>query len=44
VSEDYIARINAIVKNKITFSKSVADLDYYDYVLKALKKQQTPSE
>ena len=44
VDEDYVARIKATVKNKITFSKSVVDMDYYDYVLKYLKKQQTPSK
>ena len=44
MDEDYVARIKATVKNKITFSKSVVDMDYYDYVLKYLKKQQTPSE
>jgi len=33
---EYIKRINTIVKNKITFSKSVVDMNYYDYVLKYL--------
>ena len=36
--EDYIARINSIVKNKITFSKSVVDMNYYDHVLNYLEK------
>ena len=44
VDEGYVARIKSIVKNKITFSKSVADIDYYDYVLKYLKKQETPAK
>ena len=35
---DYIKRINTIVKNKITFSKSVVDMNYYDYVLKYLSE------
>ena len=38
VSGDYIDRINSIVKNKITFSKSVVDMDYYDHVLKYLEE------
>jgi len=34
--EAYIKRINSLVKNKITFSKSVVDMNYYDYVLNYL--------
>ena len=44
VEEGYVSRINALVKNKITFSRSVVDMNYYDYVLKYLKSQQAPSE
>ena len=36
VDADYVSRISSIVKNKITFSKSVVDMNYYDYVLKYL--------
>lgn len=36
--EEYISRINSIVKNKITFSKSVVDMNYYDHVLNYLEK------
>lgn len=32
VPEDYVSRINSIVKNKINFSKSVQKEDYFDYV------------
>ena len=38
VDDGYIARINATVKNKISFSKGVVDRDYYDYVLSYLEK------
>ena len=34
VDEGYVKRISAIVKNKITFSESVVDMNYYDYLLK----------
>lgn len=34
VDEDYVQRINATVKNKITFSKGVVNNNYYDYVQK----------
>jgi len=34
VDEGYVNRIKSIVKNKITYSKSVVDTDYFDYVLK----------
>ena len=33
VDADYVSRISTVVKNKITFSKSVVDMNYYDYVL-----------
>ena len=33
VDADYVNRISTIVKNKITFSKSVVDVNYYDHVL-----------
>ena len=32
VPEDYVSRINTIVKNKINFSKSIQKEDYFDYV------------
>ena len=32
VDEEYVSRINSIVKNKINFSKSVQKEDYFDYV------------
>lgn len=38
VDGSYVDRINAIVKNKITFSGSVVDLDYYDYVIKYMEE------
>ncbi len=40
VEEDYIKRINSIVKNKIKFSEGVVDMNYYDYVLKYLNAQK----
>ena len=36
--EAYIQRINSLVKNKITYSGSVVDLNYFDYVLKYLEE------
>ena len=36
--EAYIKRISSVVKNKITFSKSVVDMNYYDYVLKYMEE------
>ena len=38
---DYVKRINSIVKNKITFSKSVVDNNYYDFVLKFLNANRS---
>ena len=38
VDSDYVEHINSIVKNKITFSKSVVDFGYYDYVLRLMEK------
>ena len=38
VDNDYVNRINSIVSNKITFSKGVVDMNYYDYVLKLLEQ------
>jgi len=37
VEEGYVERINATVKNKISFSKGVVDLDYYGQVLKYME-------
>ena len=37
VDGDYVNRINAVVKNKITFSKSVVEVDYYDHLLKYME-------
>ena len=37
--EAYIKRINALVKNKITFSKSVVDLNYYKYLLNYMEAE-----
>lgn len=36
VEEGYADRITAIVKNKITYSRSVAEKDYFNYVAEAL--------
>ena len=38
VDEDYIQRIKTTVKNKITFSQSVANTNYYNYVLKYMEE------
>ena len=38
VEEGYVERISAAVKNKITFSKSVSDINYYDYVQRLLEE------
>ena len=40
IPEGYVDRISTIVANKITYSKSVGNLDYYNYVSKALKAQE----
>ena len=44
VEEGYVSRINALVKNKITFSRSVVDMNYYDYVLKYMKSLNPTAE
>jgi hypothetical protein len=36
VTEEYVAYISTLVSNKITFSKSVQSLDYYNYLAKEL--------
>ena len=36
VSDGYVEYISSIVANKITYSKSVASTDYYDYVVAAM--------
>lgn len=36
VEDGYVDYINSIVKNKITYSQSVAKQDYFNYVVKAL--------
>ena len=38
VDDTYVSRINSIVKNKITFSKGVVNVDYYDHVLEYLEE------
>ena len=38
VDAGYVERISATVKNKITFSKSVSDINYYDYVQRLLEE------
>ena len=38
VEEDYVDRINNIVSNKITYSRELAAVDYFDYVSAAVKK------
>ena len=38
VSDSYVQTISAMVKNKITYSKSVAEKDYFNYVAEALGK------
>ncbi len=40
VEEDYVDRINKIVSNKITYSRELAAVDYFDYVSDALKAAQ----
>ena len=40
VEEGYVDRINKIVSNKITYSRELAAVDYFDYVSKALKDAQ----
>ena len=43
VEDGYVDRINAIVKNKIRYSRELAEVDYFDYVSAALKEAtQTP--
>lgn len=39
VEEGYVERINAIVKNKISFSKSVQQSNYYNYLSKLLNAE-----
>ena len=36
VSEEYVEYISSLVSNKITFSRSVQNLDYYNYLAKEL--------
>lgn len=38
VEEGYVDRINKIVSNKITYSRELAAVDYFDYVSDALKE------
>ena len=38
VDDDYVKRISSIVKNKITYSGSVVNTNYYDYVLRYMEK------
>lgn len=40
VDEGYVEYITAIVKNKITYSRSVQNYDYFNYVVKALEEQR----
>ena len=42
VSEDYVERIHAIVRNKIKYSKGISQYDYFNYVYKALMALQNP--
>ena len=37
VDDGYVNRISAIVKNKITYSKSVAERDYFNYIAEELE-------
>ena len=39
VEDGYVSRISSIVKNKITYSEGVVDMNYYDYVQKYLNQQ-----
>ena len=39
VEEGYVERINAIVKNKISFSKSVQSTNYYNYLSKLMNAE-----
>ena len=38
VDDDYVRRISSIVKNKITYSGSVVNMNYYDYVLNYMNR------
>ncbi len=38
--EGYKKQIDTLVKNKITFSRSVIDKNYYNYVVKAMEKEE----
>lgn len=40
VEEGYVDRINKIVSNKITYSRELAAVDYFDYLADALKEAQ----
>lgn len=44
VDEDYVANISAYVKNKLTYSRSVAKQDYFNYVVAALEELDTPTQ
>lgn len=39
VEDGYVEYISAIVKNKITYSRSVQNFDYYNYVVKAMESE-----
>lgn len=39
VDEEYVASINAMVKNKIMFSQSVVNFNYYSFVAQALEEK-----
>ena len=39
VDESYIEYVSALVKNKITYSRSVQQYDYFNYVAEALKSE-----
>ncbi len=42
--EDYIKRINAIVKGKLDYSEDVQQANYFNHILKALQAAQAPAE
>ncbi len=44
VEDGYVEYMKAYVRNKFTFSKAVSNLDYFNYVIRALSEVQTPAE
>ena len=44
VTEDYVAAMRQIVKNRFAVSKDIIDLDYYRYLPKLPVKQEEPAQ